>query len=1028
MAIVLGTFVTGLLPEEVQANPGPDLIVESIAFSPEEPALGETVTITVTVKNQGTSQAGLSYVDCHIDDTVLTSGYLTTIQPGATRTATLTWIAESGTHIITAIADSSDRVAEDNEDNNTKTYSFTTLAADLVVQSISWLPETASKGDDVVISVTVKNQGNNKSVSSRLHLYIDNTSRGYHDLAVINPGGTITKTFDWIVPAGQHAIKAIVDDTDLVNESDETNNEFIITFSTLAPDLVIQDITWTPENPSKNDDVTFTITVENQGTGRADSCFLGYYIDGEYHSAISISSLEGETAVNATFEWTVLSEEHEFKAVADLYSDVVESDEKNNDTTVSFYTLAPDLVVKDITWTPEDAGVGDTLTFTATIMNQGVGTAGASSMGYYLTGDFGGYLDIPVLQPGAQITRTFEWTGALDIMVCNVNVVVNIDHMLKESDEINNSLTQNINLLLPDLTISDISWLPDNPKVGDTIAIKVEVKNEGGGKAGNHYVAYYIDDNLLASERIFSLESAASVNVTRSWQVQNGTHSIKAVIDSTRCITETDDNNNEISAAIIPNMPDLFVSNVTWSPVNIIANEEVTLSIVVTNQGSMPASSCRLVCSIDGLDIGYQDIGPIGAGSEVTVEFPWIATDGPYIVELVVDTNDIVHEFDETNNQRLVNIPPPDLLIQDITWSPTDAAAGATITITATIINQGTGNAHDSLITYYIDDVAVSSQTLPAISAGETTFSSYDWIVETGIHNIRIYTDAGKTVTEVDETNNEKRAIFAAQTPDLTFETVSWSMEDALADNNVTFTVLVKNRGSCETGISQLDYYIDDIAVESQEIAVIKPGEIATLTLCQSVEPGLHTLKIVADPENQMVEIDETNNEEELSFSTIAPDLNIKNITFTPISARTGDTVTITVKMENRGRGAANDTRLDLLVDGLVIDHINIEKIDIGAVITRDFTWVVEEGLHEIQAFADLDELILENNEDNNTISKTLTVSPPETTSHQVIDLSASNDSGSGDFLSNSWFLIVIAAALLGGAAFYILYKSLRQE
>jgi subtilase family serine protease len=1028
IAFIICTVITGLFPVEVQANPGPDLIVQSIEFSPEEPALGEVVTISVTLKNQGTSKTGLSHVDCHIDDTVLTSGYVTIIEAGATRTVTLTWTAEGGNHIITAIADSKDEVTEDDETNNTKTYSFTTLAADLVIQSISWLPETASKGDDVVISVTVKNLGNNKSVNSRLHLYIDDTSRGYHDLTAINPGGTITKTFDWIAPAGQHTIKAIVDDTDLVNESDETNNEKTSTFSTLAPDLIIQGITWTPENPSKTDEVTFTITVENQGIGRADSCFLGYYIDGEYHSAISISSLEGETAVNATFEWTVLSEEHEFKAVADLYNDVVESDEKNNETTVSFYTLVPDLMVKDITWTPENPGIGDTITFTATIMNQGVGTAEATTMGYYLGGAFTGYLNIPALAPGAQTTKTFEWTGALDILSCNVKVVADLDQMLLENDEINNSLIRDITLLLPDLTITDISWLPENPIVGDTVTIKVEVKNEGGGKAGNHYIAYYIDDTLLSSDRINSIDSAASINMTHSWQVQNGIHSFKAVIDHSRRVTESDESNNEKKVTIIPDMPDLFISNVTWSPVNISTDEEVTLSISVTNQGSTPASSCRLVCHIDGINIGYQDLEVIGAGGSTTIEFPWIAAEGPHTVELVVDTNDIVYEFDETNNQRLVCIPPPDLFIQDITWAPTAAAAGDTITITATIINQGNGKAHESLVTYYIDDILVSSQTLPAINAGETIFSSYDWVVETGKHDIRIYVDTGKIITEVDETNNEKSALFAAQTPDLAIETVRWSMEDALVDNDVTFTVTLKNRGSCETGISQLDFYIDDIVVESQEIFVLRPGETTILTLCENVEPGIHTLNIIADPEDQMVEIDETNNEEELPFSTMAPDLQVKNITFSPLSASAGDTVTITVKMENHGRGVAMNTRLDLLVDGSVIDSMDIEEIAIGAIITQEFTWVVEEGLHEVQAFVDMDELVLENNEDNNVVSKTLTVSAPETTEHQVIDLSASDDSSSGGFLANSWFLIVIAAALLGGAAFYIAYKSFRQE
>jgi len=326
-----------------------------------------------------------------------------------------------------------------------------------------------------------------------------------------------------------------------------------------------------------------------------------------------------------------------------------------------------------------------------------------------------------------------------------------------------------------------------------------------------------------------------------------------------------------------------------------------------------------------------------------------------------------------------------------------------------------------------VDEIAVGSQDLPELNAGQTISRSYDWIAETGTHHVSIYVDNDDLITETDETNNEKSTLFTTQTPDLVFDSIKWSMEDALIDNEVTFTVTLRNQGADEAGISRLTYYIDDVLLEFKNIAIMEPGESVKLTLTAIVETGLHTFKVVADSENQLVETDETNNEKELIFSTIAPDLIVKNISWSPVSAGIGDTITVTVKIENRGRGKALNPRLDLQVDGSSVGYIDIEEINVGSITTGEFTWTAVEGLHEIKALVDLDELILESNEDNNFKTATLTFSTPEKPDNPAVNMPSTGESNGG-FFAESWWMIVFAAALLGGAAFYIAFKSFKEE
>ena len=1027
IAFILGISASGLTHLEVQANPGPDLIVQDITLSPEEPLIGDIVTITVNVKNQGTHEAGNSHVACHIDDTVLASEYISSIDAGTIRTIAFTWTAQAGSHIVKAIADSSEMVAEDDETNNAKTFNFTTLAADLVIQSITWTPENPSKGDSIIFSVTVNNQGSSKSRATNVILYIDGNSKGYQDFNGINPGSTVTKTYNWIASPGQHAIKAVADETDLALESDETNNTYMLTFSTLPPDLIVQEITWSPENLSRNDVVTMTTTIKNQGNGRADSCFLGYYIDQELHSAVQVSSLAADTSTNITFSLTMVSDTHTFRAVIDLYQDVVESDESNNEKTVNLMTIAPDLVVEDITWSPENAAVGYAVTFTATIKNQGAGKAAASRVDYYINGTHWGYTSLQALNAGAESTVTFQWPATLDINILTVKVVADSTNTLAETYEHNNVLIKTIPLVLPDLLIPDITWSPENPDIGESVTFTVTVANQGGGKAKIFHVGFYIDDVLLDSDPIYTAESSASTNRTYSWQAQKGIHTFKAMADCNRLISESNEENNERVVTIIPNIPDLTIGTITWSPPDMVTGSEITFDIDIKNMGSLRSSPARIAFYIDGVIVGYADIGQIDTGATVTAHFIWMATAGSHTIDIVADANNQILEIDETNNSKVVNIPPPDLVIHDITWAPEDISIGDTVTFTATLKNQGSSKTTASQVICYVDGVLIGSQDLPEIDAAASMTSLFDWVAEAGTHSIRIIVDSNNQVTETDETNNERETDFSTRTPDLTIEAISWSMENSLIDNEATFVVTVKNQGSDETAISQLTYYIDDISVASQDMEAVEAGETATVTFLVTIEAGEHTFKIIADSENQVIEIDETNNEDELVFSTMVPDLVLKNITWSPISAAAGDTVTITVKIENRGRDTALNHRLDLQVDGTSLGYVDIEEIAAGAIITRDFTWIAVEGAHEIGAFVDIDEMILENNEANNIKSRTVTFAAPEPPAINPVILPSTSAPGGG-FLSDSWWLIALVAALFGGTAFIIALRSFKKD
>ncbi|MCK4862902.1 MAG: hypothetical protein KAS25_01335 [Dehalococcoidales bacterium] len=1024
LAFVLGTALSGFHYMAASAADGPDLIVQSITMSPQDPALDDMVTITVTVKNQGNTAAGTSHVVCYVDSTILATKFIDSVVAGTMKTTIFTWTAQAGPHTIKAVADSSEMVAETDENNNIKTFTMSTLAPDLIVQSITWSPDTPSRGDSIVFTITIRNQGNSRARPSTVHLYIDGISRGYQDITAIDSGGTVTQTHNWTALSGQHSIKAFVDDKNQVHEDNETNNELTSTFTTLPPDLVVQGITWEPENPSKDDVVTFTVTVENQGSGRADPCHLAYFINNEYQSSLAVSSLETGISSNITFTWTALSEAHDFKAIVDYYGNVIESDENNNENTASFLTLAPDLVVEEITWLPTDAAAGDTVTFTITIKNRGIGRAEASHAAYYISGGYQGYLNIAAIEADAEATVTIQWLATTGSHT--ISFVVDHDSMLVETYEDNNKLTVTIPIIPPDLIIPEISWSPENPAIGETVTFTVTLKNQGGGKADSFYVAYYMDDTLLTLDHVVNMVSGVSENVTCTWTSQNGHHTFTAFVDSKKQVTENNENNNESSVTIAPNMPDLIVGTVTWSPADMPAGEEVTFNINIENQGSLEAGPSRVNYYVDGAIAGYADIVQLDAGATVTEQLIWAATTGHHTIEIVTDSSDQIFEIDEDNNSKVVTLPPPDLIVEDITWSPLDASIGDTITFTGTFKNQGSSQTQNTQATCYVDSLPVSLLDLPEIEPAASVTRTFEWVAEPGIHSIQITADIDNRVTEVDETNNNKEMDFSAMAPDLIIEDISWLMDYPLISDDVTFTITIKNQGSDTASGSQLMYSIDELSDVYKDIGPIPEGETSTVTFNSILESGPHTINASIDPDDEVSELEETNNDKVLDFSTSAPDLIIKTISWLPLGAVPGDTITITAQVENRGRDPAINPRLTLHINGSPAGNVDIAEIAAGATLTGDFTWTVEAGVHEISVFADMDELVLESNETNNAKSRTLTIEEP-VAPVKVPKLTTSSSTNNG-LLGGTWWLLLLVAALLGGGAFIAALKSFRKK
>ena len=116
----------------------PDLIVTGVSWSPSNPAAGQAVTISATIKNQGTGPTPSGVIHGVLfsvdgnpvnwsdnNTSSLAAGASVTLTANGGPNGTSTWTATAGTHTVLANVDDINRIAESNESNNTLSSSLT---------------------------------------------------------------------------------------------------------------------------------------------------------------------------------------------------------------------------------------------------------------------------------------------------------------------------------------------------------------------------------------------------------------------------------------------------------------------------------------------------------------------------------------------------------------------------------------------------------------------------------------------------------------------------------------------------------------------------------------------------------------------------------------------------------------------------------------------------------------------------------------------------------------------------------------
>ncbi|HEY3479643.1 MAG TPA: discoidin domain-containing protein, partial [Streptomyces sp.] len=210
----------------------------------------------------------------------------------------------------------------------------------------------------------------------------------------------------------------------------------------------------------------------------------------------------------------------------------------------------------------------------------------------------------------------------------------------------------------PDLTISDVSWSPQNPVETDTITASATVRNAGTAASGATNVNLYLGATKVGTANVGALAAGASTTVSANIGTRDaGSYQLTAKVDEANAVIEQNEANNSYTGStalvVSPVQSSDLVAATAWGPNNPSAGNTVTFTTTLRNQGTVASAGGAHGVTVTIADqngtvvktLSGTYTGAIAAGataSPVNVG-TWTAANGRYSVKTVVanDANEL---------------------------------------------------------------------------------------------------------------------------------------------------------------------------------------------------------------------------------------------------------------------------------------------------------------------------------------------------------------------------------------------------
>jgi hypothetical protein len=205
----------------------------------------------------------------------------------------------------------------------------------------------------------------------------------------------------------------------------------------------------------------------------------------------------------------------------------------------------------------------------------------------------------------------------------------------------------------------------------------------------------------------------------------------------------------------------------------------------------------------------------------------------------------------------------------DIVINPENPIAGAPVNLSANITNIGTKTANNVRISCYLGDTQVDSRFIFFLPHGAVEKISKTLVARPGLSIFRMVIDPENEQMEFNESNNEALKSLSVMAPDLSvfnYE-VALSKERPNEGDTIEINATIHNLGDCDGVNVTVWLLVDNKSADEKRLDILLgDGGIDNPTFSWIAINGTHSIAIMIDPLNTIPEMNEDNNEANISI------------------------------------------------------------------------------------------------------------------------------------------------------------------
>jgi subtilase family serine protease len=1004
----------------VTAAPQPDLVVESVALNTPSISVGQSVRVTVRVRNQGSGDAAASTTMVRLSANPNSSstsdpqqGVPTgSISDGSTRTVTATITVDTpATYYAHVYVDNFSVLNQSSTSNDTYHHPEAIIVTaapqpDLIVESVTLNTTTISVGQDVRVSVTLRNQGSGDAAATTTMVRLSanpnssNSSDPQDGVSTrsISDGSTrlVTATITVNVP-GTYYAHVYVDNFSVLSQSGTSNDSYhhpeaIIVTAGPQPDLMVESVTLNTTTIIVGQNVRVSVKVRNQGSGDAAATTTMVRLSSNPNASspsdpqqvVSTSSISDGAARTVT---ATIAVDTPGTYYAHVYVDNLSALSQSSTSNDIYHhpeaiTVTaggqPDLIVESVSLNTTTISVGDNVRVTVRVRNQGNGDAAATTTMVRLstnpnsssTSDPQQGVSTGLISDGssrtvtATITVNAPGTYYAHVYLDNLSA-------LNQSSTSNDIYHHPQSIIVtsapqPDLMVDSVALNATSITVGQSVRVSVRVRNQGGGNASATTTMVRLSTNPKSSSTsdpqegvpTGSISDGSTRLVTATITLNTpGTYYAHVYVDNLGVLNQSSTSNDiyhhpeAITVTTAP-QPDLIVERVTLNTTSITVGESLRVTVRVRNQGTGDAAATTTMIRLstnpnssstsdpqEGVPTGLISDGSTRlVTATITVDTP-----GTFYAHVYVDNSNVLSQSNTSND--IYHHPEsiivtaggqPDLVVESVTLNTTSISVGERVQVTVRVRNQGGGDAAATTTMVRLSTNPTSSSTSDP-QDGVATRAIFDGNLRTvtatitvdtpGTYYAHVYVDNSNVLSQSSTSNDiyhhrDAITVTATRQPDLVVERLTLNTTSISVGEIVRVTVRVRNQGSGDaaatTTMVRLSANPNSSTTSDPQDGVatspISDGSTRTVTATITVgTPGTYYAHVYLDNFSTLKQSSTSNDirhHPEAIIVTAAPqpDLVVESVTLNATHFSVGESVRVTVRVRNQGSGDAAAT------------------------------------------------------------------------------------------------------------------------